>query len=169
MILEHAWFTYMFSLCSLQGFCSVVEELGSTQCYPVFCPRCYLKRKKQKPNKKTNSKVQLVSEMLHNTELWKRRHHPARTWEHWLSSQASVMFPKLLIVIHAGLWMHVNSRKQKEQVPFISEKNVLHLALYFLQSLQNTLWNQSTSVPFLFHLRCCHKVSPIVLNMYFDL
>lgn len=64
--------------------------------------------------------MQWVSEMLHNTELWKRRHHPARKWEHWLSSQASAMFPKLLFVIHAGLWMHENSRKQKEHVPFFS-------------------------------------------------
>lgn len=157
----------MFSLCSLQGFCSVVEELGSTQCYPVFCPRCYLERKQA--NEQTNPKVQWISEMLHNTEVWKRRHHPARTWAHWLSSQASAMFPKLLFVIHAGLQMHENSRKQKEHVSFLSNlrKNVLYLALYSLQSLQNTLWSQSTSVPFLLHLR--YRVSPIVLNMYFDL
>jgi len=94
MILEYAWFTYMFSLCSLQRFCSVVKELGSTQCYPVFCPRCYLERREEKNR----------SEMFHNTALYKiagmalscscRMNCPAKP---------SAMFPRLFLVSCVGL------------------------------------------------------------------
>lgn len=69
------------------------------------------------------------------------------------------MFPKLLFVIHAGLWRHENSRKQKEHVPFLS--NLRKMFCIVLCTSCNPYWTPHgvgvhLSLSFSI-LRCCNK------------